>query len=77
MLTPKEHPFITAEYSKTLGLSPKVHGLMVCVDDDGRRWTLVTEDTAYLARLATRSDTETHVEQANFKLSAPGWPEDW
>lgn len=51
-LTPKEHAIADAATSAAMGLDPKEHGLLFCVDDDGARWTLVTDDPSYLRMLA-------------------------
>jgi hypothetical protein len=48
-LTPVEYSYISEAHSAAIGLPAAVHGLLLCVDDDGQRWTLVTEDTGYLA----------------------------
>ncbi len=71
MLTPVEHCFATPEWSQRIGLPAIPHGLLLAVDETGERWTLVTEDVAYLVRIAEPSKTETHIESAYFKCSAP------
>ena len=46
-LTPREYARADVMASLKIGLPGRPHGLLLCEDEDGRRWTVATEDTAY------------------------------
>ena len=73
-----EYSYISEVQSVRLGLAPTVHRLLLCRDEQtGERWTLLTEDTGYLAVAAAPEDGEVRFDPARFPVSRRGWPEEW
>ena len=68
---------------RVFGLEPTQsgYGLLLCLDDDGRRVTRATEDVAYAQLIASRVGTATlerlEVPATTFPVVRDGWPDDW
>ncbi len=79
ILSPSEHAFLDAERSAAMGLDPCEHGMLLCIDQEGGRWTLVG-DAEYLRTLLVAPDDVRYnlaLPGAKFPTRWPGWPEDW
>jgi hypothetical protein len=92
VLTPREYSFATpkdlggkAAYRTfcrrvDLPATPGGYGLLHAEDEDGQRWTLITQDVAYARMLAAASHdvvADLEVPADKFPLKRQGWPDAW
>jgi SEC-C motif len=65
------------------GLEPTDQGwgLLHCVDEDGQRWTRVSDDVDYLKTLVAGNEagelSNLVISPEKFLLAMPGWPVEW
>jgi SEC-C motif-containing protein len=65
------------------GLEPTDQGwgLLHCIDEDGQRWTRVSDDVEYLRTLVAGREagelSDLVISPDKFPLSMPGWPIEW
>jgi hypothetical protein len=79
ILRPRDHAFLDPERAEAMGLDRREHGMLLCVDQDGGRWTLVG-DAEYLRTLLVAPDgviRNLAIPGGKFPTRWPGWPEDW
>ena len=82
-LTIHEYAFADPAQSWAVGLEEREHGMLFCVDEDGKRWTAVTDDADYvrLIRAACEVDlpanTDLELPLDKFPIRREGWPDDW
>lgn len=79
MLIAREFLFADRDQSRALGLPPEEHGLVLCVDENAERWTLVGDaERARMIHEALGSGEATgEVAPEVFELRLRGWPDDW
>jgi hypothetical protein len=87
----KEHAFATKKHlgamryeglCRLLRLPPTEsgYGLIMVLDDDGKRWTVVTDDMTYFEMLVegnTSSVGLPAIPPEKFPVKREGWPDDW
>ena len=79
LLHPRDYAFADPALSVSMGLEPEEHGMLLCVDNDGSRWTLIG-DSEYLRTLIVAPQgvrTDLALPPGKFSLRREGWPDDW
>ena len=79
MLTPQEHAIADPATSKAIGLDAKEHGLLLCTDERGERWTVIG-DAEYVRTLADAPQhvlADLNLPAGLFPVKRQGWPDDW
>lgn len=79
-MKPIEHSMLSPLQSVTEGLPFQEHGLLHCIDDNGKRITAVTEDVEYHRMLAAATPEQRAalvVPAEKYPRSRPGWPDEW
>ena len=79
LLHPRGYDFADPALSVALGLEPEEHGMLLCVDNGGARWTLVgdAEFVRTLIVAPNRVRTDLALPPEKFALRREGWPDDW
>lgn len=79
ILFPKDHSFADPSMSEAMDLEPCEHGMLLCEDQNGARWTLVG-DAEYLRTLILAPEgvrMNLSIPAAKFPTRLRGWPADW
>jgi hypothetical protein len=79
LLFPRGSRITSADESQALGLDPTEHGMLLCLDDGGGRWTMVG-DAEYVRTLDAAPDWVSNglvIPGRKFPVRRKGWPEDW
>jgi hypothetical protein len=79
MLFPKDHAFADPSASEAMGLDRHEHGMLLCEDQNGNRWTLVG-DAEYLRTLIVAPHgvrRNLSIPPQKFPTRREGWPDDW
>ncbi len=79
LMHPRDYAFADPAMSASLGLEKREHGMLLCVDETGARWTLIG-DAEYLRTLIiapNRVRTDLAIPPQKFSVRRAGWPDDW